>query len=73
MRVWELRDHGHHEMSDYRGMHDKTAKEAYECGFEDGYEKAMEEIEEEEDYGHRSNYRSSYRMNERRGRGMGGR
>lgn len=65
MRVWELRDHGHQEMSDYRGMHDKTAKEAYECGYEDGYEKAMEEMEE--NYDHHSNYRSSYRMNEMRG------
>lgn len=64
MRIWELRDHGHQEMSDYRGMHDKTAKEAYEYGFEDGYEKAMEEIEGE--YNSRSSYRSSYRMNERR-------
>ena len=64
MRVWELRDHGHQEMSDYRGMHDKTAKEAYECGFEDGYEKAMEEME----YEHSHISRMSYR-----GRGMGGR
>ena len=62
MRVWELRDHGHQEMSDYRGMHDKTNKEAYECGFEDGYEKAMEEIE---GYGHRSSY-GDYDMGERR-------
>lgn len=68
MRIWELRDHGHQEMSDYRGMHDKSAKEAYECGYEDGYEAAMEEVEEA--YGQRSNYRSSYRMDERRGRKM---
>ena len=61
MRVWELRDHGHHDVSEYKDTHDKSTKEAYECGFEDGYEKAMEEIE---GYGHRSPYRSY--MNERR-------
>lgn len=65
MRVWELRDHGDREhMSDYRmGMrdHEKSAKEAYECGYEDGYEEAMEEM-----MGERSNYRSSYRRGSRR-------
>ena len=68
MRVWELRDHGDREYSDYRmGMREKGVKEAYECGFEDGYEKAMEEMEEmDERSNYRSSYRSSYRMGERR-------
>lgn len=69
MRVWELRDHGERDrdgMSDYRmGMrdHEKSAKEAYECGYEDGYEEAMEEMS-----GERSGYRSSYRRMGRRSR-----
>lgn len=66
MRVWELRDHGDRDYSDYHmGMREKTSKEAYECGFEDGYEKAIEEMEHH-GYGHRRS--SSYRS-----RGMGGR
>lgn len=60
MRVWELRDHGEGDrMYDYRmgnREHEKSAKEAYECGYEDGYEEAMEEM-----MGERTNYRSSYR------------
>lgn len=67
MRVWELRDHGDREYSDYRmGMREKTDKEAYECGFEDGYEKAMEEMEHH-GYGHRGRI-SSYRMSRGGGR-----
>lgn len=38
------------------GMREKSAEEAYECGFEDGYREAMEEIEDY--YGERSSYRS---------------
>ena len=51
MRIWELRDHGtrydydHDSEHSYRtGMHEKSAHEAYECGYEDGYEAAMEEV-----------------------------
>ena len=65
MRIWELRDHGDREYPyEHRmGMrdHEKSAKEAYECGYEDGYEEAMEEM-----MGERTGYRSSYRRSSRK-------
>ena len=66
MRIWELRDHGtrydydsESEYGHHMGMREKSASEAYECGYEDGYEAAMEEVGMHSD--HRSNYRRGRR------------
>ena len=50
MRRWEIREgyehDGYRKGRNKMGMrHEKTAEEAYECGYEDGYEAAMEEME----------------------------
>lgn len=57
MRLWEVREKdGYRDRRSHMGMREKSAEEAYECGFEDGYREAMEEIEDY--YGERSSYRS---------------
>lgn len=44
--MWEIRENTEKYDEDYRvGMRDKSAKEAYKCGYEDGYADAMEEKE----------------------------
>lgn len=64
MRIWELRDHGtrydydrESEYGHHMGMREKSASEAYECGYEDGYEAAMEEVGSE----HHASYRRGRR------------
>jgi len=59
MRMWEIRENTGNYGSGYKmGMREKSAREAYECGYEDGYEAAMKELEGEASY--RSGYRKRY-------------